>query len=128
MLNAIEKDEEFREKLEELNELMAYFRKKFKDISKERDKYEKTIVDLYHDIELSDLSGPELVRDAVMLRDTLRKRRLAKECGILAAGLFPRIQSVQSVISRIINVTPHYNPRVLQGLDYGKKKKKEEVA
>ena len=123
MLNAIEKDKEFQKKLEELDALMNYFQNKFKGLNKEQEECDKTINDLYHHIELSDLSGPELMQDAVMLRDTLRRRRVTKECGPLAAGLLPRIQSVRDIISRIMKITYHYNPRILQGLEYGKKKK-----
>lgn len=123
MLVAIAKDKEFREKLEELDTLMEYFQQKFKDLDKEQQECEKTITDLYHDIELSDLSGPELMRDVVMLRDTLRRRRVAKECGKLAAGFLPRLQSVRDIVKRIMGITYHYNPRILQGLNYGKKKK-----
>lgn len=123
MLVAIAKDEEFQKKLEELDTLMGYFQQKFKDLDKEQQECEKAIIDLYHDIELSDLSGPELMRDVVMLRDTLRRRRVAKECGKLAAGFLPRLQSVRDIVKRIMGITYHYNPRILQGLDYGKKKK-----
>ena len=123
MLNAIEKDKEFQEKLEELDALMNYFQQKFKDLNKEQQECDKIINDLYHHIELSDLSGPELMRDVIMLRDTLRRRRVTKECGPLAAGLLPRLQSVRDIIRRIMGITYHYNPRILQGLDYGKKKK-----
>jgi hypothetical protein len=124
MLSVIEKDDELRAKLLELDELMNYFQEKFRNFSKDQQECDKMINDLYHDIELSDLSGAELMRDVVMLRDALRRRRIAKECGPIAGGLIPRLQAVKNLVDRIMTIQYHYNPRILRGLKYGDKKEK----
>ena len=123
MIEALSGDKEFCEKVEELQEIIAYFQRRLSENEQEQLYCEQAIVDLYHDIELSSLSGADLMRDVTMLRDTLRRRRSCKELGKLAAGLIPRLQSIRDVLRHVTDVKREYKPRILLGLDYGSKGK-----
>lgn len=115
-------DEEFDSNLKELERLTDYFTKMARLYPAQHAMYEKAVTDLYHDIELSSLSGPELMQDTIMLRDALRKKRRYREIAKLLAGAAPRCQSVKEALHGYYSATDHhrYHPRVLQGLKYAR--------
>lgn len=116
-------DKEFDSNLKELDRLTDYFTKMAKLYPAQHAMYEKAVTDLYHDIELSSLSGPELMQDTIMLRDALRKKRRYREIAKLLTGAAPRCQSVREALHGYYSNAcgrHRYHPRVLQGLKYAR--------
>lgn len=113
---AVGLDKEF---IAELNKAASNLNNAFhiqKELHKNLSKADLAISDILHDIEFSKLSGPELMKDVVLLRQVLRERRKIKDCLHIAQTLQAVRDKLSSGMKNIKRENRVYNVRIMKGL------------
>lgn len=97
------------------NEYRKVVEKEIKRLNQKLSYLDRTVSDIHHDVELSNLSGAELMKDVCLLRDILRERRIVKTT-IIALKAIQRNNQTKATFSRIKKAKPIYTVRELKGL------------
>lgn len=89
------------------------------NVAKQQSELDLAISDIHHDLELSNLSGSEMVRDTKILREILQQRRIVKDIIEMHNIMYPGRKGFSTHINKAfkkISDNRKYKVRVLRGL------------